>query len=68
MSPELQALFQEKEQLKLKIVASDNHDTNLKDALEEVDLKIAEKCALRNKTIVDEFLGRSDDTIEASHL
>ena len=64
MSPELQALFQEKEQLKLKIVASDNHDTNLKDALEEVDLKIAEKCALRNKTIVDEFLGRSDDTIE----
>ena len=64
MSAEPQLLFQEKEQLRLKLTESDDKVTNLNEDLETVEGKIAEACALRNKKIVDEYLGRTGDTIE----
>ena len=55
MSAEPQLLFQEKEQLRLKLTESDDKVTNLNEDLETVEGKIAEACALRNKKIVDEY-------------
>ena len=52
MSAEPQLLFQEKEQLRLKLTESDDKVTNLNEDLETVEGKIAETCAIRNKKIV----------------
>ena len=67
--PELEKLFQEKESLKSRIAEKENLEAvdeaaELCDELNEVEEKIANICAKKNKALVDEHLGAKNDTIE----
>ena len=69
LDPKLQLLFQEKETIKSIIGQLENKNKfeeikHLQDSLENIDEKIANMCANRNKKFVDEFLGKTEDTIE----
>ena len=69
LKPELQLLFQEKERILASIASLENQNrfddiNDQKDDLEKVVEKIAEICADKNKSIVDEYLGKTSDTIE----
>ena len=69
IKPELQLLFQEKEFLKSKIARLENENKfeeaqNEENKLDDINKKIADICAERNKAIVDEYLSKTDDTIE----
>ena len=67
MNPELQKLFEEKERLKTNITLNDNSDPEYEsynDELENVLEEIADICAQKNKDIVEEYLGNTDDGLE----
>ena len=69
LKPQLQLLFQEKETIKAKIAILENEEKHeeiniLQDTLDDVNDKIANICADKNKKIVDEYLGKTNDTIE----
>ena len=69
LKPQLQLLFKERESLKTKIALLENkneyHDIHIQqNNLDDVNRKISDLCAERNKIIVNEYLGKTDDTIE----
>ena len=69
LDPKLQLLFQEKETLRTKIGQLENKNKfeeikYLQELLETVDERIATICANKNKKIVHEYLGKTEDTIE----
>ena len=69
ISPKLEKLFQEKERLKSKLAEIENENYNvtkvkLHKELEEVNEAIAKICAEKNKNLVNEYLGRTEDVIE----
>ena len=69
ISPKLQKLFLEKERIKTKIAENENGNFNLDKVkldkeLEKVNIEISQICADKNKKLVDEYLGRTDDVIE----
>ena len=69
ISPKLEKLFQEKERLKSKLAEIENENYNvtkvkLHKELEEVNEDIAKICAEKNKNLVNEYLGRTEDVIE----
>ena len=68
LKPQLQLLFKERESLKTKIALLENkkeyHDIHIQqNNLDDVNRKISDLCAERNKIIVNEYLGKTDDTI-----
>ena len=69
MSPELDALFKQKETLKAKIAENENLENIVETAklyenLDNVNAKIAQLCSHKNKSLVDEYLGRNNDVFE----
>ena len=67
MNPELQKLFEEKERLKTNIILDDDNDPEYEtynNGLENVLEEIADICAQKNKDIVEEYLGNTDDGLE----
>ena len=69
ISPKLQKLFLEKERIKTKIAENENGNFNITKAkldeeLEKANADIAKICADKNKKLVDEYLGRTNDVIE----
>ena len=66
---ELEKLFHEKESIKTKIAEKENLEeyedvVKLSDELDNVSAEIAKHCSERNKALVDEYLGRSNDIYE----
>ena len=69
LKPELEVLFQKKESLKSQIAQKDNSELfeeamNLGVELNDVEEKISEICAAKNRAIVKEYLGDKNDTME----
>ena len=69
LNPKLQPLFLEKETIKSAIACLENENKyeeiiKLQDSLDSIDEKIGNICANNNKAIVDEYLGRTNDTKE----
>ena len=73
MNPDLSNLFDEKEQLRTKIVNIENMPNvcdnleellDLEDKYDEVVDKISTLCGSKNKEMVDDYIGRSEDTFE----
>ena len=69
LNPKLQLLFQKKETLKSLIAKLENENkfeeiVEHQDSLDSIEEKIGNICANNNKIIVDEHLGRTEDTIE----
>ena len=67
--PKLEKLFLEKEHIKSKIAENENGNFNvakvkLDKELEHVNEEIAQICAEKNKKLVDEYLGRTNDVFE----
>ena len=68
LHPQLEKLCLEKERTKSKIAENENlnySNSSLIEELEKVNDDIAQLCADKNKTLVDEYLGRKNDVIEA---
>ena len=73
MNPDLSNIFDEKEQLRTKIFNIENKPNvcdnleellDLEDKYDEVVDKISTLCGSKNKEMVDDYLGRSEDTFE----
>ena len=73
INPELETLFAEKENIRSKISQLENEENadkvldemiRLDDQYEDTVDKIATICADKNRALVDEYLGRTEDTIE----
>ena len=73
INPELETLFAEKENIRIKISQLENEENadkvldemiRLDDLYEDTVDKIATICADKNRALVDEYLGRTEDTIE----
>ena len=69
LSPKLQLLFHQKETLKAKIgiLEKENKFKEMNDHqsnLDKINEEIAAICAEKNKNLVDEYLGKTNDTIE----
>ena len=69
LNPKLQLLFQQKESLKAKLGKHEKENNTeeineLQVSLDSVNKKIATICAEKNKTLVNEYLGKTNDTIE----
>ena len=65
-SPDLEALFDEKEKLKSQLAFSSNNVdiAEIEEALYLVEDKISEFCAKKNKDIVSNYLSMNNDAIE----
>ena len=64
---ELDELFGKKEELKTYLATNDNTEEGFdekKDELETILEEIAEKCAQKNKDIIDEYFGSGDDGLD----
>ena len=69
INPKLHLLFQQKESIKSKIAKLENENKfaeiyQLQDTLESINNNIASISAKKNKMIVDDYLGKTNDTIE----
>ena len=65
--PGLEKLFEEKQVLKTYLATHDDNDEQVEEKTQKLDKvmdDIADICALKNKEIVEEYLGKNDDGLE----
>ena len=73
MNPALEALFEQKESIRSQISELEKNEeilenleelTDLDGKYEEVIDEISKICATKNKELVEEYLGKNNDTLE----